>query len=392
MISGLFFFNHKGDVLISRIYRDDISRQNVDAFRVHVIHSRHQVRSPVTIIAKTSYFHIKANNVWIVAVTRQNVNAAMVFELLSKTVAVFKSHFGTVNEDAVKSNFVLIYEVLDEVLDFGYPQTVDANALKSLVLQEGIKAAVDEKGPGLTTQVTGAISWRREGIKYRKNQVYIDVIESVNLLMSLEGKVLSSHVAGSVMMRAYLSGMPECKYGMNDKIATDREAASKKKSGGGIAIDDCTFHQCVKLGKFETDRSISFVPPDGEFELMRYRTTENINLPFKVIPLVKESGRQRVEIKVVVKSQFKAKLFATNVELRIPTPPATAEVHVTTITGRAKFKSTDNAIVWRIKRFMGQQEAQLSAEIELISTTEKKQWSRPPISMDFQVPMYSALI
>eukprot|EP01137_Pigoraptor_chileana_P008299 Opistho-2@54932 len=298
MISGLFFFNHKGDVLISRIYRDDISRQNVDAFRVHVIHSRHQVRSPVTIIAKTSYFHIKANNVWIVAVTRQNVNAAMVFELLSKTVAVFKSHFGTVNEDAVKSNFVLIYEVLDEVLDFGYPQTVDANALKSLVLQEGIKAAVDEKGPGLTTQVTGAISWRREGIKYRKNQVYIDVIESVNLLMSLEGKVLSSHVAGSVMMRAYLSGMPECKYGMNDKIATDREAASKKKSGGGIAIDDCTFHQCVKLGKFETDRSISFVPPDGEFELMRYRTTENINLPFKVIPLVKESGRQRVEIKV----------------------------------------------------------------------------------------------
>ena len=28
--------------------------------------------------------------------------------------------------------------------------------------------------------------------------------------------------------------------------------------------------QCVKLSKFETERSISFVPPDGEFELMRY--------------------------------------------------------------------------------------------------------------------------
>ena len=37
-----------------------------------------------------------------------------------------------------------------------------------------------------------------------------------------------------------------------------------------IAIDDCTFHQCVKLSKFETERSISFIPPDGEFELMRY--------------------------------------------------------------------------------------------------------------------------
>ena len=36
-----------------------------------------------------------------------------------------------------------------------------------------------------------------------------------------------------------------------------------------VAIDDCQFHQCVKLGKFDTDRTISFIPPDGEFELMR---------------------------------------------------------------------------------------------------------------------------
>ncbi len=36
-----------------------------------------------------------------------------------------------------------------------------------------------------------------------------------------------------------------------------------------IAIDDCQFHQCVKLSKFETEHSISFIPPDGEFELMR---------------------------------------------------------------------------------------------------------------------------
>ena len=32
----------------------------------------------------------------------------------------------------------------------------------------------------------------------------------------------------------------------------------------GVAIDDCTFHQCVKLSKFESERSISFIPPDGE--------------------------------------------------------------------------------------------------------------------------------
>lgn len=37
-----------------------------------------------------------------------------------------------------------------------------------------------------------------------------------------------------------------------------------------VVIDDCQFHQCVKLSKFETEHSISFIPPDGEFELMKY--------------------------------------------------------------------------------------------------------------------------
>lgn len=33
----------------------------MDAFRVNVIHARQQVRSPVTNIARTSFFHIKVS-------------------------------------------------------------------------------------------------------------------------------------------------------------------------------------------------------------------------------------------------------------------------------------------------------------------------------------------
>lgn len=38
------------------------------------------------------------------------------------------------------------------------------------------------------------------------------------------GQVLSSHVSGKVMMKSYLSGMPECKFGMNDKLVVDKQA------------------------------------------------------------------------------------------------------------------------------------------------------------------------
>ena len=36
-------------------------------------------------------------------------------------------------------------------------------------------------------QATGALSWRRADVKYRKNEAFVDVIEDVNLLMSAGG-------------------------------------------------------------------------------------------------------------------------------------------------------------------------------------------------------------
>uniref|UniRef100_A0AAQ4R610 AP complex mu/sigma subunit domain-containing protein n=1 Tax=Gasterosteus aculeatus aculeatus TaxID=481459 RepID=A0AAQ4R610_GASAC len=139
MIGGLFIYNHKGEVLISRVYRDDIGNA-VDAFRVNVIHARQQVRSPVTNIARTSFLHVKRSNIWLAAATKQNVNATMVFEFLYKMCDVMAAYFGKISEENVKNNFVLIYELLDEILDFGYPQNSETGALKTFITQQGIKS------------------------------------------------------------------------------------------------------------------------------------------------------------------------------------------------------------------------------------------------------------
>lgn len=157
MIGGLFIYNHKGEVLISRVYRDNIGRNAVDAFRVNIIHARQQVRSPVTNIARTSFFHIKKANIWLTAVTKQNVNASMVFEFLWKICEVMQSYFGKISEENVKNNFVLIYELLDEILDFGYPQNTDTGILKTFITQQGIKSATKEEQSHITSQVTGQI-------------------------------------------------------------------------------------------------------------------------------------------------------------------------------------------------------------------------------------------
>jgi AP-2 complex subunit mu-1 len=259
-----------------------------------------------------------------------------------------------------------------------------------------------EDSSKITMQATGAMSWRKSDVKYRKNEAFVDVIEDVNLLVSATGTVLRADVSGQIVMRAYLSGTPECKFGLNDRLLLDGDHISTaphgnkigskatKAAAGSVTLEDCQFHQCVKLGRFDADRIISFIPPDGEFELMRYRATENVNLPFKVHAIVNEVGKTKVEYSIAIRANYGSKLFATNVMVRIPTPLNTARTTERCTQGKAKYEPSENIIVWKIPRFAGQNEYVLSAEATLTSMTNQKAWSRPPLSLDFSLLMFTS--
>lgn len=79
--------------------------------------------------------------------------------------------------------------------------------------------------------------------------------------------MLRADVDGHILMRAYLSGTPECKFGLNDKLVIAK--GERGEESDAVELDDCRFHQCVRLDEFDSSRTISFIPPDGEFELMR---------------------------------------------------------------------------------------------------------------------------
>jgi AP-2 complex subunit mu-1 len=369
---------------------------------------------------------VKHENIYLVAITKSNANAALVFEFLYRLIALGKGYFGKFDEEAVKNNFVLVYELLDglptrlafictsyvnrhpltiltEILDFGYPQNTETDTLKMYITTEGVKSErTMEDSAKITMQATGALSWRKADVKYRKNEAFVDVIEDVNLLMSATGTVLRADVNGQIVMRAYLSGTPECKFGLNDRLLLDGDSLSSLPSGnrmgtkatkaaaGSVTLEDCQFHQCVKLGKFDTDRIISFIPPDGEFELMRYRATENVNLPFKVHAIVNEVGKTKVEYSIAIRANYGSKLFATNVIVRVPTPLNTARITERCTQGKAKYEPSENNIVWKIPRFTGQNEFVLSAEATLTSMTNQKAWSRPPLSLNFSLLMFTS--
>jgi len=85
-------------------------------------------------------------------------------------------------------------------------------------------------------------------------------------------------------------------------------------------MEDVKFHQCVRLSRFENDRTISFIPPDGEFELMSYRLSTPVKPLIWVEAAVESHKGSRVEYMVKCKAQFKRRSSANNVEIYVPVP------------------------------------------------------------------------
>ncbi|KAE8690268.1 AP-2 complex subunit mu [Hibiscus syriacus] len=182
--SAIYFLNLRGDVLINRLYRDDVGRNMVDAFRKHIMQTKELGTYPVRQIGGCSFFYMRIGNVYIVIVVSSNANVACAFKFVVEAVAMFKSYFGgAFDEDAIRNNFVLIYELLD-----------------------------DKPISKATLQVTGVSRhWGKCKLTY--------VFKSV----------LRCDVTGKILMKCFLSGMPDLKLGLNDKIGLEKESQMKSR-------------------------------------------------------------------------------------------------------------------------------------------------------------------
>lgn len=341
--------------------------------------------NPIIRYQDSTFMYIKFNNLYIVVTTKKNANVALIFAFLHKVVAVFSEYFKELEEESIRDNFVLIYELLDEMMDFGYPQITDGKILQEYITQESHKMEIQPKVP---MAVTNAVSWRTEGIKYRKNEVFLDVIESVNLLANASAAILNSEIIGSIKMRVYLSGMPELRLGLNDKVLFESTGRGKSKS---VELEDVKFHQCVRLSRFENDRTISFIPPDGEFELMSYRlnTASSVKPLIWIESVIERHAHSRVEIMVKAKSQFKRRSTANNVEIIIPVPADADSPKFKTSIGNVRYTPEVNCMVWTIKSFPGGKEYLMRAHFGLPSVSAEEIEGRPPIHVKFEIPYFT---
>ncbi|XP_032419371.1 AP-1 complex subunit mu-2 [Xiphophorus hellerii] len=383
--SAIFVLDLKGKVLICRNYKGDVDMAEIDHFmNLLMQHEEEGLLSPVLSHGNVHFMWIKHSNLYLVATTNKNSNASLIYSFLYKIVEVFTEYFKELEEESIQDNFVVVYELLDELMDFGFPQTTDSKILQEYITQEGAKLEVAKSK--VPTTVTNAVSWRSEGIKYKKNEVFIDVIESINVLVNANGSVMSSDIVGSIKLKTMLSGMPELRLGLNDRVLF---ALTGRDKGKTVVMEDVKFHQCVRLSRFESDRTISFIPPDGESELMSYRINTHVKPLIWIESVIEKFSHSRVEIMVKAKGQFKKQSVANNVEVRVPVPSDADSPKFKTSTGSAKYVPEKNLVVWTIKSFPGGKEFLMRAHFGLPSVENDEAEGKPPITVKFEIPYFT---
>lgn len=346
------------------------------------------------------------------------------------------------NKDIIIDNITLIMEVLDECLDYGLLQVTDYKLLEEYIKvmpnmpkidttegylesydseesdedeyilnkakkktkskkkkskktsknqeiksthNQAIRTDVIEKqadviNSSILRTYSLAINWRPKGIFYAKNEIFIDIIEDCEFIYDLANDVIKrNEIYGTCVVKSYLSGMPVCRIGFNEKYMTriedddfdnetleteskestpipenqlklgdngimDEDEESElvnddviqdvssvastlpKKPKHKIPIRNIQFHQCIELSKIYKENLVTFIPPDDKFILMTYNVEQQKQKRKMPLIMVKpsykvltESGK--LQVMCTVNTNFHRRRHCKSVIIRIPINP-----------------------------------------------------------------------
>lgn len=110
----------RGDIIINRDFRSELIKITPEIFYRNVKLYKGDA-PPLFNIEGINFAYIKKAGLYIVCTSRFDVCPSIQLEILNRVCKIIKDYCGIMNEEAIRKNFVLIYEILDEVIDFGYP-------------------------------------------------------------------------------------------------------------------------------------------------------------------------------------------------------------------------------------------------------------------------------
>ncbi|CDR94027.1 hypothetical protein, conserved [Babesia bigemina] len=419
-LSHFFVISSCGDRLLLRSLRGEGAEGSVDEFYSAVTERGEDAR-PVFKLSDVLYYHVKRYGLYFVATTSFAVPPSFVFELINRIIAAFKDFCGTLSEESMRRNFVLAYEVLDEILDFGYVQCTNTSQLKQKVYNVAVMPATHSRP--VVSLAPAFVKLRQVGMRSnalaypmtlpsvvsqrplaggstRGSEIFVDVVEKLSAVLGADETYRSVTVDGHIQVKSFLRGSPPVKLALNEGIVIN---SRRGKVPNVPVLDFCNLHQSVDTSEFEKSRVLSFTPMEGEFTLMTYRMSGSAVLPFKVkaaIELNKDSvvgaatqlTSMQASVTINVFCSINQNLDAS-VTLRCPVPRATSDATLSVMPPDAgttsEYRASEHALLWTIKRFRGGTGMSFKAALNFApqaASVSRREFG--PINVAFEVPKY----
>lgn len=280
------------------------------------------------------------------------------------------------------------------------------------------------------------------GLNYLEEEMTVDVQDEFSGLVSKgDNQILQHSVLTRIHVLSFLSGLAECRLGLNDVLVKGNEVVSRQDivpttTAKWIRLHECRFHGCVDEDVFRGSRVILFNPLDAcRFELMRFRTVfAEKTLPFTLRTAASIHGAEvEVQSWLRMSAGFSSnwdpltQVPCENVMVRYPVPSewvknfrresvlgekslkakvnrgasfgsasvSGSEPVMRVTLGTAKYEHAFNAIVWRINRLPDKNSASghphcFFCHLELGSDREVPSRFANHVNVEFSMPTTSA--
>jgi AP-4 complex subunit mu-1 len=132
MISQFFILSARGDNLIFRDFRSDLSKNSPSIF-FREVKTAEREKKPIFEKDGITFAYLKRQSLFIACTTRFNTSPAMLMDMLVRAGKIINDLCGELNEDSIRKNFIMVYEILEEMMDFGFPQIMNTEKVKPFV-------------------------------------------------------------------------------------------------------------------------------------------------------------------------------------------------------------------------------------------------------------------
>nr|XP_060627737.1 AP-4 complex subunit mu-1-like [Anolis sagrei ordinatus] len=409
MISEVFVLSSQGDRLLYKDFRGEGHPGLVEDF-FRKVTALPPDQAPVFMEAcppGLHFAHVRHGGLYFVATIPSKASPFAALEFLNRLAALLRDSCGALDERSVSLNFALLYELLDELLDYGYVQSTAPEVLRNFLQVEPVLgprfSLLDLSSVGLfgadtqQSKVAPSSAAARPALSLRGEQgsrpeVFLDLVERLTVIIAANGTPMKVDIQGEIRLKSFFPNCSEMRVGLSEEFCVGK--MELRGYGTAVRVDECSFHSSVRLDEFERSRVLRVTPSQGELTLMQYQLADHCPtaLPFHLFPTVHHdlpSGRVQVYLKL--RCDLPPKSHAVNVHVHLPVPKAVLSLsqELSSPEQTAALQTSTKSVEWVVPRIQGGSQLSALFKLEVPGLSRGGLRELGPANLSFEVPAFA---